>query len=146
MRLPSPPPTAPDVRTALTFLEVPDCGCSLRRSPQTGKILLCRHLTAFCRRSLLRAFPLSIDEWADLLAELDRAEYLEPLTRGPGALALSREARVAVYAARVAAGQSPWNNLDSWRGDHMDAVGVASHRRLNGTKTQDGIATTRAAR
>jgi hypothetical protein len=132
-----------DARRLLAALEVPDCGCL--PADEDALPRPCRHLRKFQRRLSPDRFPLTIRQWAELLALLD-AEHHEPPPCPTPALAMSRAARVAVYEQRETAGVSLWHAGDSWRHhERLDALSVAVHRQRNGSVQEDGLALSRRA-
>ncbi len=73
--------------------------------------------------------------WSDLLEEYGGPEYHgDPPAASRPARVLSRPARIAVMAARVRAGRSPFHPLDLWRKrcPWLKVGAEARHNRRNG--------------
>lgn len=111
-----PPPTISQLAVAL---EIPDCGCPDR----FRKICACHH-ECDCPRFPgepcihIRAanHDFSIDAWIALLLTVNRRAFaLRPAPRRCSAV-LSRQARVAIYQERRAAGLSLFHQADAWQG------------------------------
>lgn len=82
---------------------------------------------------------LDAEEWADLLRAAYPSEFPDlPLPPRP-AEALSSDARIAVYAARVEAGLHLYHPGDLWRRTAALRVGVEVERIRNGSDSERGI-------
>jgi hypothetical protein len=142
----SPSHTSPmkpaDLRRIAAGLEVPDCGCPVR----WGKICPCddscdcpRVITSPpCPHVLAADHGSTLDDWAELcrlayptsVAGDDGYEYRPP--PGSAALALSRQARVALYRERHSEGESLFHPNDILDDDSTLKIGIVSERECGG--------------
>lgn len=105
------------VRALLRMQEIPDCGCKVKYQPwcQLGDRPGCpeRQQASECDCPRLPGppcphieaidyhdFPLSTDEWIELLRLVDPEDYNDPPPPAAPGLAFDRQTRVALYAMR----------------------------------------------
>lgn len=94
----------------LARLEIPDCGCGTElpcgcRRRQAGEACDCPSLLSPpCHHILARDHGLAFADWIELLWAARPKEYREPPPPAKPHRVLQREAKVAVLAARRAAG------------------------------------------
>ncbi len=137
----------------LSRLEIAECDCPLpKRCTCDGPCECppdlfpgpCHHVKAFAARFLAAPFPLSFDEWRDLMRLVNPDEYAEPPSALAPAEALTRQGRVAVMALRdgwrdgKSAHQTGlYHPRDLWRAQPKDdgiQAGPEAHRGSNGAK------------
>lgn len=115
--LPLPPAS---LRKLALSLDLPDCNCK----PDE----VCPHV------ALAPDHDLNLEEWAELLQRVFPGQFTEPPPPSAPAVALSRQARVAVLEERRARRMALWHPLDSWRQEnHVEfEVEVQAVRLRNG--------------
>lgn len=139
------PITLPMLRRAAESLEIPECGCPTHLS------LLCLHQGEEgcpcsrgrecdcprwpgkpCQHILSRRHDLPLEQWAALMARAaagDDDGYDDPPPPASPASALSRQARVAIYAERAWFGRRLFHEADGWRQEpELLKVGLGSTR------------------
>ena len=85
---------------------------------------------------------LNLDEWAELQRSLCPDDYDDPPEPDKPGLVLSREARIAVMAARVSRGEGLYHLRDLWRHQPADdglRVGVEQRRAMYGADIDGSV-------
>ena len=132
----------------LAALEVPECDCL----PAWGKTCGCEGwcdceeepLPVRCEHVLTadQYFPpeLTVAEWATLLLLAMPGDYASRPSPPCRSIAMSRQARVEIYAEREASGFAIWHQDDLWRYDdaHPLKVGVISKRGEDAARLRNG--------
>lgn len=88
---------------------------------------------------------LSIERWAELLASLDPADYLDPAGKPVPSHVLTRRARCAVLEERHARGEQLWSPNDVLPNKEQMAVAVVVGHGDNGEDRDDETLTTTRA-
>jgi hypothetical protein len=134
--IPVPPPAprpafySAELRLMLAALEPPDCDCDPPGEDEDAEP---------CPHGCGRDHAMTLGNWALLLRQVFPSDYAEPPPPRRGALVLSAEARVAVYAARHKAGLGLYHPADLWRHDDDARAGVAAGRGRNGAQFERGL-------
>jgi hypothetical protein len=140
--IPVPPPakgpafSSAELRLMLAALEPPDCDCEPPGEDEDEG----DDDAEPCPHGYGRDHKMSLAGWAALLRQVFPFDYAEPPPPRRGALALTAEARVAVYAARRKAGFGLYHPADLWRHDDDARAGVVAGRGRNGAQFERGLA------
>jgi hypothetical protein len=125
-------------RQLLESLEASDCKCISSTDP----IEILR--AGPCEHVLAADHTLSLDEWRELQELLDPGGYRAPPEPTSPALAVTREARLALLESRAHGKVGLWHpfDLDATK---VDAVSVDGRRVRNGAAQFGGLRLTRRA-